>query len=134
MQLRYMGFDQTAAERIYRFDGIEERSPTVRYIVSADLTLFLKHRVGIQEGPALCARKLTADLAGLTQCEHRLTNDDFLAYVTARADVEARKAAARKPGVRRRAPERHEGWDGFNGTGSPDRGAGNPGGAGPERH
>lgn len=117
MQLRYMGFDQTEALRIYRFDSIEERAPTIRYIVSADLTLFLKHRVGIQEGPALCARKLTADLEGLMQCEHRLTNDDFLAYVSARSDAEARKAAARKPGVRRRAPERHEGWDRLHGPG-----------------
>jgi hypothetical protein len=109
-----MGFDQTKALRIYRFDSIEERAPTIRYIVSADLTLFLKHRVGIQEGPALCARKLTSDLEGLLQCEHHLTNDDFLAYVTARSDAEARKAAARKPGVRRRTPERHEGWDRLN--------------------
>ena len=104
MQLRYMGFDQSDGVRVYRFDSIEERAPTIRYVVTADLTLFLKHRVGIQEGPALCARKLTADLAGLEQCEHRLTNDDFQAYVSARADAEARKAAARKPGVRRRAP------------------------------
>jgi hypothetical protein len=104
MQLRYMGFDQTKAVRIYRFDSIVERAPAVRYIVTADLALFLKHRVGIQEGPALCARILASDLELIEQREHTLTNDDLLAYVAARSDAEARKAAARKPGVRRRPP------------------------------
>ena len=114
MQLRYMGFEQAKAVRVYRFDRIEERVPTVRYTVTVDLTLFLKHHIGIQEGPSLCARKLTSDLEGLAACEHILTNDDLLAYVTARADADARKAAARRPGVRRRAPARHEGWAGMN--------------------
>jgi hypothetical protein len=110
MQLRYMGFDQTKAVRVYRFDSIVERAPAVRYIVTVDLTLFLKHRVGIQEGPSLCARKLAADLETVEQREHTLTNEDLLAYVTARSEAEARKAAARKPGVRRRGPVRHDTW------------------------
>jgi hypothetical protein len=114
MQLRYMGFEQANAVRVYRFDRIEERVPTVRYTVTADLTLFLKHHIGIQEGPALCARKLTSDLEGVVQCEHILTNDDLLSYVTARADADARKAAARRPGIRRRAPVRNEGWAGVS--------------------
>lgn len=123
MQLRYMGFEQAKAVRVYRFDRIEERVPTVRYTVTADLALFLKHHIGIQEGPALCARKLTSDLEGAGQCEHILTNDDLLAYVNARADADARKAAARKPGVRRRAPVRNEVWGGMNGAAAshPDR-------------
>src|ERR1039457_6264951 len=116
MQLRYMGFEQAQAVRVYRFDRIEERVPTVRYTVTADLALFLKHHIGIQEGPALCARKLTSDLEGLAQVEHILTNDDLLAYVTARAD-----AAARKPGVPRRAPVRNEGWGGMNGAAAGNR-------------
>jgi len=116
MQLRYMGFEQAKAVRVYRFDRIEERVPTVRYTVTADLALFLKHHIGIQEGPALCARKLTSDLEAAGQCEHILTNDDLLAYVNARADADARKAAARKPGVRRRAPVRNEAWGGMNGA------------------
>jgi hypothetical protein len=112
MQLRYMGFDQAKGVRIYRFDGIEERVPAVRYTITVDLTLFLKHHVGIQEGPSLCARKLASDLEALQQQDHVLTNDDLLAYVTARADAEARKAAARKPGVRRRTPVRNGNWQG----------------------
>ncbi len=104
MQLRYMGFDQTKAVRVYRFDSVVDRAPAVRYLVTADLALFLKHHIGIQEGPTLCARKLASDLEAPEQREHTLTNDDLLAYVAARSDAEARKAAARKPGVRRRSP------------------------------
>jgi len=110
MQLRYMGFDQTKATRIYRFDSIVDRAPAVRYIVAVDLTLFLKHHVGIQEGPSLCARKLASDLETVQQREHTLTSEDLLAYVTARTEAEARKAAARKPGIRRRGPVRHDAW------------------------
>lgn len=110
MQLRYMGFDQGQAVRVYRFDRIEERVPTVRYTVTVNLALFLKHRVGIQEGPSLCARKLTTDLEATSQSEHVLTNEDLLAYVAARADADARKAAARRPGIRRHTPVRHDGW------------------------
>jgi hypothetical protein len=96
-----MGFDQTQAVRIYRFDRVVERASAVRYQVTADVALFLKHKVGIQEGPALCAKKLTADLTMPDQVEHILTNDDFLAYVAAREEAEVRRIAARKPGFRR---------------------------------
>ena len=111
MQLLYMGFDQTETVRVYRFELIEERAPTIRYTVPVDRKLFLKHHVGIQEGPSLCARKLAAGLEMQQQNEHILSTDDLLAYVAARTDAEARKAAARKPGVRRRAPMRHDGWE-----------------------
>ncbi len=117
MQLRYMGFEQAKAVRVYRFDRIEERVPTIRYTVTADLALFLKHHIGIQEGPTLCARKLTTDLESPQQCEHILTNDDLLAYVMARTAADERKAAARRPGIRRRAPAR-EGWGGMGGAGA----------------
>jgi hypothetical protein len=110
MQLRYMGFDQTDAVRVYRFESVVEHAPPVRHLVTVDLTLFLKHHVGIQEGPSLCARKLAADLESVEQREHTLTNEDMLAYVAARAEAQARKAAARKPGVRRCGPVRHDTW------------------------
>ena len=78
-----------------------ERAPTVHYAVTVDLELFLKHHIGIQEGPTLCARKLASDLEAPLECEHTLTNDDLLAYVAAKQEVEARKAAARRPVGRR---------------------------------
>ena len=98
MQLRYMGFDQTKAVRIYRFDSIVDRAPAVRYIVAVDLTLFLKHHVGIQEGPSLCARKLASDLETVQQREHTLTSEDLLAYVTARLRSGSAQGRCQKTG------------------------------------
>jgi hypothetical protein len=91
-----MGFDQHDNTRAYKFDGVENGHLTVQLVITADLTLFLKHHITIQEGPDLCARKLTADLAGLGQQDHELTNEDLLAFATARADEQARKAEVRR--------------------------------------
>jgi hypothetical protein len=103
VELRYMGFDQDENRRAFKFDCVSKGGPTVRYIVMADMALFLKHHVGIQEGPALCARRLTSDLESLRDGEHVLSNDDLLAYTSARADAAARRAAIRRPVPRRRA-------------------------------
>ena len=107
MKLRYMGFDQHDNTRAYKFDGFENGHMMVQFVVTTDLTLFLKHHVSIQEGPDLCARKLNADLAGLGQQDHELTNDDLLAFATARADEQAHKAEVRrKANLHRRWPSR----------------------------
>ncbi len=107
MELRYMGFDQHDNTRAYKFDGVEKGQPIVQLVVTTDLALFLKHHISIQEGPALCARKLNADPAGLGQHDHELTNEDLLAFATARADEEARKAELRrKANLHRRFPSR----------------------------
>jgi len=106
MELRYMGFDQTQTRRVYKFDRPAHGEATARFSVSVDMALFLKHRVNIQEGPALCAQKLTADLQAQHQeGDHELTASDLLAYVADRAAALARKAESRKPGPRRRKPE-----------------------------
>jgi hypothetical protein len=106
MELRYMGFQQKDNRRVYRFDadGTEGKS-RVPHVVSVDMGLFLKHHVGIQEGPALCAQKLTADLEADRLGDHELTNEDLLAYATDRAEAAERKAEARRSGPARRKPE-----------------------------
>jgi hypothetical protein len=122
VELRYMGFDQSQNKRVYKFDCTGAGKSTTRFVVSVDMVLFLKHHVGIQEGPALCARKLNAefeaeaagDHSGFTQglshglpqeLTHELTNDDLLAYVAVRTAAEVRRAEARRPGPSRRKPE-----------------------------
>ncbi len=87
MDLRYMGFDQHDNTRAYKFDGVEGGHRIVQLVITADLTLFLKHHVSIQEGPSLCAHKLSTDPAELGPHDHQLTNDDLLAFATARADA-----------------------------------------------
>lgn len=102
MELRYMGFEQQRNMRAYNFDGLAKGQPAVRYVVTADLALFVKHRIGIQEGPSLCARKLASDLDGLRKGEHELLNEDLLAHAAARADAESRRAEQRRISGRKR--------------------------------
>jgi hypothetical protein len=102
MDLRYMGFDQNQNMRAYKFDGVANGHATVHFVVSADLALFLTNRIGIQEGPTLCARKLSSAPEPASDTNFQLTNDDLRAHATARSMAEARKAEARRMGPRRR--------------------------------
>jgi len=106
MELRYMGFDQEKSIRTYRFDCIEKGEPTAHLLIDASLDLFLKNRVAIQDGPGLCARKLASDLEQLLTGKHTLTDEDLVAFTTARADSAARKADARLRQPRRQAQAR----------------------------
>ncbi len=95
MQLRYMGFDQTKNIREYKFDGVAAGETAKHFVVSADLALFAKYRVGLQEGPALCLKRLAADLEMLQPLPHELTSGDLAAYTSAGAAAE-RKTSTRK--------------------------------------
>jgi hypothetical protein len=106
MEFRYMGFDQRNNTRAYRFDRVAKGEPTVRIVMTADLRLFLAHRIGIQEGPALCAHKLAGDPDSAASGVKELTNDDLLAYARARALNEAHRAEIRARGGRRLRPAR----------------------------
>jgi len=100
-----MGFDQTKNIRKYKFDGVAEDETTTHFVVSADLALFIRHHVALQDGPALCLKKLTADLEALQQLPHELTSRDLAAYVLAQA-----AAAKRKPRRKHRHTGRPEYW------------------------
>lgn len=95
MQLRYMGFDQSKNIRIYRFDTISKGQPVGHFVVTADLVLFQKHNVGIQEGPSLCMHRLAEDLEEPSNSPHQLGDDDMLSFVAARKAAQSRKASSR---------------------------------------
>ena len=88
LPLRYMGFEQSGSTRTYRFirTQIGEKRTTV--IVTADLSLFTRHHVGIQEGPNLCLQLLAAamDAAGLTSMSppYALGDAEMLVYLANR--------------------------------------------------
>jgi len=103
VELRYLGFDQLQNARGYRFNLIAKGDTAKQFVVTVDLALFRAHRVGIQEGPTLCAQKLTADLENAAEGVHELTTDDMRAYADARAAAEARRLEARS-GSRRPKP------------------------------
>ena len=95
MELRYLGFDQLQNAREYRFDLAAKGDTGRRFVVTVDLSLFRAHHVGIQEGPSLCARKLSGDIEKGWEGAHELTADDLRAYADARAEAEVRKAESR---------------------------------------
>ena len=96
MEFRYLGFDQQQNARAYRFDSVSKGEPTRYFTVTADMGLFLANRVGIQEGPKLCAHKLAADLEGNSQASYELTGGDLQAHLAAVALAVAKKAGTRK--------------------------------------
>jgi hypothetical protein len=96
MELRYLGFDQRVDARAYRFEIVKRGEAARHFIVTVEMALFLKHRVAIQEGPALSASKLAADLENAIDGEHQLTAGDLHAYAHARAAAEEARAAARR--------------------------------------
>jgi len=104
MEVRYLGFEQQRSARVFRFDVMEKGQPTRRCVVTADMALFLSHRVGIQEGPTLCAGKLSSDLEKNFDGAHELTAADLRSHVDARLQAEARRAEMRKTPRRRPAP------------------------------
>jgi hypothetical protein len=103
VDVRYLGFDQVQSGRAFHFDVFAEPQPKKRCTVTADLRLFSQHRVGVQEGPALCAGKLIADLQIRFDGAHELTAEDLRAYTSRRRADEERRAATRRS---RRAEER----------------------------
>ena len=105
MEVRYLGFDQQQTVRSYRFDVLEKGQPAKHFIVTADLSLFAPNHVRIQDGPALCASKLTADLEGNTDGAHELTAADLRSHANARIMAEEQRSSTRKPNWRNRPPE-----------------------------
>ncbi len=106
VQLRYVGFDQANHIRTFRFHAILTGEPTKDYEVTADVRLFQKYHIGIQEGPALCARILAAQLGPSGEPKAMRTARSVLAEKDLVALVASRVVAARKPFRRRPRPIR----------------------------
>jgi len=81
--LRYVGFNQVGTARLYKFERVKPGEPTETLSVTAEMALFTKHRVGLQEGPGLCLRALET---GPADCGLRsaLTDQHMLAYLASR--------------------------------------------------
>jgi hypothetical protein len=101
MELRYLGFDQLGAARAFRFEIPVKGAGARQAVVTAEMGLFLQFHVAIQEGPTLCARKLTADLAMSLDGEHTLTADDLRAYSESKAAAELKRLEMRAASGRR---------------------------------
>jgi hypothetical protein len=101
VELRYLGFDQSENTRSFRYDVIAKGETKRQAVITADMALFLQHHIAIQEGPAVCAVKLTSDLERNFEGEHVLVAEDLQAQVEIRAANEAKRIEARRAGGRR---------------------------------
>lgn len=100
--LRYMGFSQQANVRSYRFDVLAANRLVQQHVVTVDLALMMKHRICVQEAPALCLRKLAADLKDPRNSEpHELGDDELFAFASSRAAALERRKP-RQPFIPRR--------------------------------
>jgi len=87
---RYLGFQQRGNARLYRFEHVlkVERSSTPHTVI-ADMALFTRHHVGLQEGPALCLRLLvialgTGEMGATSLPTQTLTDGDMLTFLADR--------------------------------------------------
>jgi cold shock CspA family protein len=100
--LRYVGFDQTKGIRTYRFERTSMGEETETFAVTTDMTLFTKHHIGIQEGPALCLHLLmvgldASSLVGGPELQCALTETHMLTYLASKPVPGARSSHKRIP-------------------------------------
>src|ERR1700676_2236824 len=60
LHFRYAGFDQAKDVRSYLFQILPPTEDLKLIVVNAEMSLFVKHRVRIQDGPAICLHALAA--------------------------------------------------------------------------
>jgi hypothetical protein len=87
--LRYAGFDQTGDVRAYLFQRVVIGEKNKLIVVAAEISLFVKHHVRIQDGPALCLHVLTLELEShelseVVALRRALTENDVVAYLASR--------------------------------------------------
>ena len=105
VRLQYMGFKQVKDTREYVFHLIVSQEEIKVFVVATDMAMFLKHHVGMQEGPLLCFGKLATELAAVestdpAQPRRPLTDQDMLSYIAAGGLCRKQKVLPLKPWAR----------------------------------
>jgi hypothetical protein len=100
--LRYAGFEQTGSVRTYLFNRVVIGQKSTPMVVTAEIPMFLKHHVSIQDGPALCLYVLTLEInkleaASVDGPNRELTEDDIVAYLATKPQPPAPKGKREKP-------------------------------------
>lgn len=92
---KYVGFEQRGNTRLYRFERMLAGESRASFTVNAEMSLFTKHHVGIQEGPALCLGVLIAALDGAGMADgpspaYALADREMLVYLANRPVKQSR--------------------------------------------
>lgn len=98
--LRYAGFEQAGNVRSYLFHRVVIGEKSTEVVVAIEISLFTKHRLRIQDGPALCLHVLLLDIekAELAHAaNHELTDEDIVAYLASRPLPPQAKGKREKP-------------------------------------
>ena len=90
-QVRYMGFEQNNGVRTYRFERSVNGELSQAVVITADLRLFSKHHVAIQEGPAICLRLISHPSASVP-VHHSITENDMLEFLASRATAKSHRS------------------------------------------
>ena len=102
--LRYAGFEQVGSVRSYLFDRVVVGEKTTHVVMAAEIPLFMKYRLRIQDGPALCLHVLSADIDKVepvlaTGANRELTEEDIVAYLATRPSPPQPKGKREKPSL-----------------------------------
>lgn len=100
--LRYAGFEQIGSVRTYLFNRVIIGQKSTPMVVTAEIPLFLKHHVSIQDGPALCLHVLSLEMNNLEAAStdgptRELTEEDIVAYLATKPRPVAPKGKREKP-------------------------------------
>lgn len=105
MTSQYLGFEQIQNRRLYAFSCQRTGEPPCSVVFSADISLFVTHGVNLQDGLAICIRKLAAGVEVRHGGQTELTDEDFRAHAAEQSRAaDGRSAAQRRP--RQRVPAR----------------------------
>jgi hypothetical protein len=101
MQFHYNGFTQLDEIREFIFHGACLGQERKIILVTADLSIFRKYNVGLQEGPLLCLRKLSLESATLVSnsqslLQRKLCEDDICAFAAEREHQRTKKSTHRR--------------------------------------
>jgi hypothetical protein len=90
--IRYLGFDDAAGTRIYKFGRLPSHDGMEIFVVSMAVEMFLKHKISFQDGPAMCSAIMAA---GPEPKDHWVTDEDSLEFI-ARRPVKAERKPPRQ--------------------------------------
>jgi hypothetical protein len=86
--IRYMGFDDVAGVRIYKFGRFPSHNGMEIFTVRMPVAMFLKHKISFQDGPGMTSAIMAA---GTEPRDHLVTDEDSLEFISRRPVKAERK-------------------------------------------
>jgi hypothetical protein len=91
--IRYLGFDDAAGTRIYKFGRLPSHDGMEIFVVSMAVEMFQRHKISFQDGPAMCSAIMAASPEPK---DHWVTDEDSLEFIARRPVKADRKPPRQK--------------------------------------